>query len=87
MYYSIAYVSGVLLGFQKNWAKLTMKAYTIYMTFKNYLTICKMVKLLSNVYEAPLENFIPAQTVNSKVKNYGPKIFDSFMDIFEHLSE
>ena len=43
------YISGMFVGWQRNWATLTKEPYAIYMAFKSYPTICVMFKSLLNV--------------------------------------
>ena len=65
----IAYVSGLFRGSQLNWAALTKKAYTIYMSVKKLSFYLDSARITVRSHHLPLKKFLEENTMNTKVNN------------------
>ena len=70
----IAYVSGLFRGSQINWAALTKKACTIYVSVKKLSFCINTAKVTVRSDHLPLKKFLGKNTVNSKVNNWAVEL-------------
>ena len=80
----VAFVSELFRGSQLNWAALTKKAYTIYMSVKKLSFYLIQADVLLKSDHLPLKRFLHKNTLNSKINNWAMEL-ESFNIQFEHI--
>ena len=70
----VAFVSGLFRGSQLNWAALTKKVFTIYMSVKKLSLYLTDAQILLRSDQKPLEKFLQKIMLNSKVNNWAMEL-------------
>ena len=80
----VAFVSGLFIGSQLNWAALMKEAFAIYISIRNLLFYLTDAQILLRSDHKPLEKFLLKNTLNSKVNNWAMEL-EAFNIQFDYI--
>ena len=84
VHHPTAYVSGLFRGSQLNWAALTKKAYTVYLSVRKLSFYLTSADVLIRSDHLPLKRFLHRNTRNIKVDNWAVEL-ETYSLKFEYI--